>query len=844
MNRFFPLHAPLALAVSVTFAPAVRAQAPAPQEPRSSAAGSAVDPPGAARPAAASQRGGEGHALPVAPLIGTTIPASALDNLPASGNLLSLIDAMAADVITDRVDTGGLTPGSPARMGGHGSTWTQTRFVLDGADITDPDGSGTPLLLPGVLEWDQVDVRTGAMPIDANAIGLLVSLKPRRPAAEWTRRIDLAGSQSFLVSGPAVDLAPTISHANSFANGSFLVSGPLVPHRLGVVAAGSWIASSRYDRTDPTKLNSSLGSLFAHLVFTPNDRNEARIVGWVQHAGAPSENRLTLKQPDASETDLSAHGQVAWDRRVLSGRTLSALASFSARQRAADLAAPTSIYMDRVFEGPVTALLYPGFGTDRSWSLAAKLQPAAADRSGAAGVQAGIEVSGGLADMRQGFSGTIGESVNGLPARVWNITGAGESSRWSETTVAVYASDRLQLLPRVAVDLGTRFETVNASADGGSNGISWHNFLPRASLRWAMLDWKQISFFVAYGRTAYHLPLTALAWGDATAASGSVYRWNTASAAHAPLPGEIGTLVQRIGPGGGQSGIDPALERPYMDEITFGFQGWANRSTLVRLSAIARRERQLLGVVDAGVPTSAYVRTVVQDPGADIASTSDDQLLPIYNRPPSTFGLDRYVLTNPSDSANEGTFVGIDFSLQSQTDRLFFVLAGTAGKSEGLAGNRGFLATENDEGVLGELFVDPNARTFAQGRLFTERGYTIKTAGAYRFDHGITLGVAARYQDGQHFSRLVIAPDLNQGPDFVRAFRDGKTRFTYTMTVDARLQKSFLVQRSPVAAMLDVYNVFNQHTEIEEYPVSGPLSRTTTAIQPPRAIHVGVRLSF
>ena len=64
------------------------------------------------------------------------------------------------------------------------------------------------------------------------------------------------------------------------------------------------------------------------------------------------------------------------------------------------------------------------------------------------------------------------------------------------------------------------------------------------------------------------------------------------------------------------------------------------------------------------------------------------------------------------------------------------------------------------------------------------------------------------------------------------------------MTVDARLQKEFVVNGFRLAGVLDAYNLFNQHTEIEEFPVSGPLSRTTTAIQPPRAIHAGVRLMF
>src|SRR6476646_3877244 len=144
-----------------------------------------------------------------------------------------------------------------------------------------------------------------------------------------------------------------------------------------------------------------------------------------------------------------------------------------------------------------------------------------------------------------------------------------------------------------------------------------------------------------------------------------------------------------------------------MDEMTLGLKGHPTRATLVRLSAIARRERQLLGVTDVGVPASAYTMSFVSDPGVDLASTRDDQRLPVYNRPASTFGLDRYVLTNPPD--NEGTFVGVDLSIQSQTNQLFFLLAGTAGRVEGLAANRGFLATENDEGLLGELYIDPNA---------------------------------------------------------------------------------------------------------------------------------------
>ena len=48
----------------------------------------------------------------------------------------------------------------------------------------------------------------------------------------------------------------------------------------------------------------------------------------------------------------------------------------------------------------------------------------------------GVESSGGLEESRAGFSGMIGEIVNGLPARVWSYAATGRDSHWSKTTSA------------------------------------------------------------------------------------------------------------------------------------------------------------------------------------------------------------------------------------------------------------------------------------------------------------------------------------------------------------------------------------------------------------------------
>jgi hypothetical protein len=68
--------------------------------------------------------------------------------------------------------------------------------------------------------------------------------------------------------------------------------------------------------------------------------------------------------------------------------------------------------------------------------------------------------------------------------------------------------------------------------------------------------------------------------------------------------------------------------------------------------------------------------------------------------------------------------------------------------------------------------------------------------------------------------------------------------FTYTGTLDIRLQKLFTTGRCEVAAVLDVYNLPNLGNEVTEDVVSGTMFRTPTALQPPRTLLVGLRVTF
>ena len=103
------------------------------------------------------------------------------------------------------------------------------------------------------------------------------------------------------------------------------------------------------------------------------------------------------------------------------------------------------------------------------------------------------------------------------------------------------------------------------------------------------------------------------------------------------------------------------------------------------------------------------------------------------------------------------------------------------------------------------------------------------------------------YFNGTVFHRVIadFMQGLNQGAEAVRAFRNGRTRFTFSMTVDARLQRSFrLGSRRQVTAIIDAYNLFNQALEVEEFSVTGAASRLTSAVQPPRVVQIGARIAF
>lgn len=721
-------------------------------------------------------------------------------DLPTGGNLFALIESAQPEVTTERFNSGGLNAADRDRASAFLASWTQTRYAIGDVAIASPV-DGTPMLFPALAMFGPIHVSTATR-------GLEVVLHPLLKRAPWSGTVEAVGAGGALAQTSSSPYAPPISQLRNFAHVSGIISGS--PRRqLELTAGGVFTRAATIERNGGRTQHAA--TAFASGAYSIDASNALLATLAVQ--------------PDAW------HVQSAYDR---AGRSR-VFIGYTTRVRTPG-ALPAFRLADRLSDGPIP-LLIASRSVERRTSAGWRMARGYRRHSLSAGVDAdrGSSTADPIADA------VIAERVDGLAARTWRFTGPPTRSRRHATTAGAFIDQRVAVTRNVSVDTALRFETVHASASGATRGITWHTWLPAVHVDWNVGTPLRLRLLTGASRHADDLRLEWLAYGDPSAPTGSVFRWEGDGETITPQP-----VIMRVGPGTGGdsafSAIDGDIERPVTDQFILQLTATPRPSLRFRVTGLARRHSSLIGVVNIGVPFSSYTMFTIADANADWVNPVDDQRLPVYERTRDTFGRDRYLLTNPD--ADPATMGAVVISAEVQQPRVLFRIGGTASASVGSGGNRGFTAIENDPGVPGELFTNPNAQSYARGRLFNDRAYTIKSLAIVRLPCAITAGTLLRYQDGQPFSRLAIVPFLNQGPEAIQAFPRGRSRFTYRATVDVRLQKSLTAGNASVDLIADAYNLANQSNEVEEYVVTGPRFREITAVQPPRAFHFGARVTF
>lgn len=771
------------------------------------------------------------------PAEGTAFSEAWLRDLPTSRDPWSLLETTETVAIADRMDTGGVWAGLPGRVTAHGTSLTQAGFRFAGAEAIDPLGAGTSLFDPDLAWLSSLRLATSLLPAGVGGAGPVLEAIPRRPGDTWSAGLTGDVARADTIGDPTA--APPIARLDHWRSGSVVAGGPLTG-RLRLLLAASAREAGRFEREGALPLTSRVRSAMGQLVFTPSTGQEARLLAVGQAVERPYAGRAAALDTDSGEDAGFALVQGDWLGRRHDGATASLKLAYT-RGTLDSTDVSLGGTTERLRDGPVPEIPFPG---DRLRTRTSAEAQAEWPGRRLLGVRGTLQV--GVSASREGATSTLvpgvwrtPERLDGIGARVWEHTIGRSQAQWKATDDAAWVEGRTDPARRLSVQAGARLEWLGGSATGGAEDVSWLTLSPRVRARWRLAP--KLALVAGLGQYRHRLPLSNLGFGDAFSPTADVYRWNDRNGDGVFLLPERGALVARVGPGAPVASLDPGLRAPLTREVLVGIERrsgpWA-----ARFVGLYRRDTRLLETVNVGVTSSDYTMLTVPDAGGDILGSADDQLLPVFERPPSSFGADRYRLTNVT--GDDAWHEGAEITVAREGERFGLLFGATAHRSDGPNAWRGFRPSENDQGAVGERRDQPNADTFARGRLFSDRAYTIKVASRYAAPGDIRLGVVARYQDGQPFARLVIVPGLAQGTEFVPAVPNGRHRFEFAITVDARVEKGFHLGRARLAAVAEGFNLLHNAHEVEEDVVTGPGFRTPTASQPPRVFRVGLRLDL
>ena len=350
---------------------------------------------------------------------------------------------------------------------------------------------------------------------------------------------------------------------------------------------------------------------------------------------------------------------------------------------------------------------------------------------------------------------------------------------------------------------------------------------------------------LSFARYYFRLPLSYLTYGNVNALGGMVYEWQDKNKDNQFQENEKGTLIRRQGPR--YARIDQELKRPYTNEFCIVYSVVFDPNWSFSLGGFYRGTREQVKTLNIGVPFSEYDPEYIFDLGDDsIPHTPDDQIFTVFDQKRDTLGNDFFLLTNHSADKRTTHYFGLDITLVKRFSSKFsFFFSLTATLAEGTT-NPGNTEFENDDGVVGTLYDNPNTLINAKGRVRFDRAYTSRLGITYKAPFDINLGCVIKYYDGQPFARKLIVEGFNQGPFYIQMHSRGSVRYEFNLNLDIRLEKAFRLGKGQFRVILDGFNMLNSNLSTRENEWTGPefKNRYATEIMSPRVFRLGVAYDF
>ncbi len=773
-------------------------------------------------------------------------------------------------------------------------SWTATTFGLEGMNATDSYQPGRPIMLPDMQAVDEVRVessRTSGIPA---GFGINIGLFLQTPRRSWHGSVAASDTGAALASSnlpiPAHrGILQQTQHYNWFTRDHVDLGGAL-GRRAEMYFSGTGQWASETVPIAPRTQNQNSRLLFGNfgLRYQVTAKNQIEFLlggsridlsNWGEPVGLEAligwRMMPTYETPYGfsalAEVDHLDFIQAGWTRQlpenlrsgVLEVRYSASVAHLDTKPTSTEDAPSRTDLLD----GAITGLPpLANFAVRRRESVRAALQPGE--------IQLGREIHravvGGAWDrsnVENRFTAPYDLDLitaARIPAYAVELN-TPLNSRERVQSFSTFARDHIRLADWLSTDLAVigDFSRGSLPAQASPAGaftparefpaqadvIAWNTLSPRAGLTLAVPGFERFLIGGTYSR--FYAPLAAryLDFANLNSLSGLVFSWNDTEANGVFQPGELGRLLRRFG--GAYSNISPSLRSPYADQFEVYGAVSLRKQTSARIQLFRRDDKNRIMAMNVGIPQEAYRPIEVLDPGPDgIAGTFDDRMITIYEQNPSTFGRDKFRLENQHDLRM--LYEGFTSELSTRYKQFDFHASFTTEKSFGPT-NPGNGPLENDPGIVGALYQDPNTSINATGHDFVDRSFLGKIQMMYQLPSmlgGIEFLNVANYLDGLPFARELLVTGLAQGPIVVpatiRGSPEGGNRAEYALNWNLRLARSFRMPIGQIQVAADVLNVTNSGNRIQENDLTGLNfnQRLPVAIEAPRSIRLAVRYSF
>ena len=826
------------------------------------------------------------HVEPLARTPGVWADAPNGRPYPEAFSLPGLLLSREPSSVAEPLDFTGLGDNRLAVGSERGISWTDTQYRFQGLDATDSYQPGLPAIFPDGQSLDEVVVRSAFAQTASSSNGAEAGVFLAEPGASWHGALSTANTGAALSSTnlppPAArGLVQQADQFRWFTRDHLETGGPLTKWADFLASgSGQWASQTEPLAAAGTDQRSRL--LFG------NARGRARAGVRDQFDVTYSGSRIDLSDggvpaglealmgsrmaptfvlpggfPGEPETDRFDFLQLGWTH-LWPAASFAGVIEVRYGYSIASLDTSTSSTGQSRIEllgGAVSgAPPLANMAVRPRQEVAAAWQPAVLR---AMGSRHRIVAGGGWKSSapRNRFTTPSNMNLitaNGAPALVMEFNTPLDSRELVRSSSG-FVADHVSLTPWLSLDLGALADFSRGSLPVQSglaetfaarpDLIVWNSLSPRAGFAFQAPHSHDLVFRGAYFRLYAPLAGRYLDFGNPNSLGGSVYQWISANSGSPFQTGQQGNLLARFG--GPYSFISPTLSRPYSDEFDIGAELPLTRRSIASIQMFRRDDKNRIAAIDTGVPPQAFTPVTILDPGPDgIPGTFDDQQLTVYAQNPATLGQDRYLLTNPAGLRM--LYAGLLAEAGTEWRGLTLHASFVAEKSYGPT-NPGDSVYENDPGVIGALYLDPNTAINAAGRSFADRAYVGKTQASYRLPAawgGIEVASVADYMDGLPFARQLLVTGLPQGPfvvaTTVRGSPNGGNRAEHVTNWNLRLSRRFALPIGRLTASADLLNATNAGHNLQESDLSGPSfnQRLPVAIQPPRFVRMELRYEF